>query len=427
MEDPGHLTPRTAIAEYYRSVTPRSTQNDRRIHRSYSHEDLSQRPRSNPRTRTPLRNPSPLMIGTTLETPSPILPTTTGILEAHYDEESSLHSQHSSQRRNVHPTGRIAFGAAMPSGTSVQRRVDYSRRNISSDVESNHATPWQGTSRKSAPSHRKQRRWNNDRFQLSDLSYDFNIRTFHHPEINKKEYLMPNDTLLSSSQRQGVFSTWDQMQPEIREKIIRGDVVHDCNTHTMDSSSQSSRRLKKIGIDQISPRLIPFLTRACQSTYIQNVIRMMEQTLYTYFYSSSISLLEDVSDKESLIESLINNSILQQSPECIIHNKNKNASMKMVRFHFHDKCPSNHDPLDSATSPKTTQKEGSTKNPAFYRLVLHSIGQYHGYSIHTTCYKECKIMSVMAGDGKIEKDIMSCGYPCSLLDAMDGHFIIKNV
>jgi len=424
MEDPGNLTPRTAIAEYYRSVTPRSTaQVDRRTHRSYSLEDLAQRPRSNPRTRTPLRNPSPLLIGTTLESPV--------VVETHHDDDDDDDpgvAENSSQRRATrrqNPTGRIAFGAAMPSGTaaSTHRRMEARRNTSSSEVESYDETfaPWQGKSRKGAPSHRKIRRWNNDRFQLSDFSHDFNMKTFHHPD--KKDYLMPNAAPQSNHHpyhRHSVFSDLmdQQVEPEIRDRIIRGEGVHgNSSCHTTAHHSTSKQQGFNTGIDQISPRLVPFLTRACQSTHVQKVLHAMEQVLFQYLLdsnSSSSSCSSRRNDNtlggisiDEMFQYLVNKSILVQPPQCI--QQSHSLQMKMVQFHFHDKSPID-DNQDTA--------KGSKKNPAFYRLLLHSIGQYYGWQVYTTtCQEQYKIMTVVT-DGKCHDET-----PCSLLKAVEASLV----
>lgn len=399
MEDPGNLTPRTAIAEYYRSVTPRSAHADRRPHRSYSHEDLAQRQRSNPRTRTPLRNPSPLMIGTTLESLSVLSDDRPVVSEPRNDEGFSINSGDSSQRRTrrSNPAGIITLGAAMPIGTSTHRRMD-ARRNSSEVVDTKETlTPWK--SRKGAPSHRKIRRWNNDRFQISDLSHEFNMRTFHHPDTNKRDYLMPN---APQSYRCSVFSDLDKVEPEIREKIIHGEgggVQYKC----FSDSRNGKQGGLNTGIDNISPRLLPFLTRACQSIHVQKVVYTMEHVLCQYFDSSMKNPTNMEIQIDEILQYLVKKSILVQAPEFI--QPSGSTQMKTVRFYFHDKDPT----LEQF--PSSTGRS-SNKNPAFYRLLLHSVGQYHGWQIYTTCQQQTKIMSVMT-DGK------SCGAPCSLLKVMD--------
>ena len=225
MEDPGNLTPRTAIAEYYRSVTPNTIKSERQIHRTYSHEDLAQRPRSNPRTRTPLRNPSPLMIGISIEESTSVFHPNHATVVENDGSSLSSHRTRDSHSRGHSTTGRIiTLGASMPVGTtSIHRRME-ARRIETMGSSSSAQTPWLSKSRKGAPSHRKIRRWNNDRFQFNDFTHEFNLLTFHHPDTNKREYLMPNAPT-TPHKSHSVFTSVAKVHPQIREKIIHGEEV----------------------------------------------------------------------------------------------------------------------------------------------------------------------------------------------------------
>jgi hypothetical protein len=210
------------------------------------------------------------------------------------------------------------------------------------------------------------RRWNNDRLQLSDLPQDVNITLFHNPDTNKREYIIPN----APRSHRGVFASLEQVPTDIREKIVQGEGIPCRTLGTTTGCNQST--VPSVGMKQISPRLFSFITRACQSSHIQTVMRALEQTLLQHFsMDNSVSTQDMV---QPVWKRLIRDQILYDMPHFTFKTP---LGIKMVQFHFYDKCEE-----DDMLQPEA-RRDKTKKNPAFYRLLLHTISQYHGWNVHT--------------------------------------------
>ena len=140
---------------------------------SFSYDELARRPRSNPRTRTPLRNPSPLLGNATRATihddedddnATPEANVVTGSdLGSHGVTSGGSTATNTAQR--VATTIRLNAGlpiGTLPSATSSIGRYASDNNNTSSHRAGAVAAAAQRSSKQARPSHRKIRRWNND-------------------------------------------------------------------------------------------------------------------------------------------------------------------------------------------------------------------------------------------------------------------------
>lgn len=171
-------------------ASPTRTSSARRTVRtpSFSYDDLARRPRSNPRTRTPLRNPSPLLQGLRREQHVAAAAETTNVARnvpgmqsplirpAPQDAESSAasvvgkeNSTASSPQAQAQPEPlpqqlvTIRLNAGLPVGSLPSSSTASARAPTSSTITRRHAH--QSTAQRSTkqgPSRRKIRRWTND-------------------------------------------------------------------------------------------------------------------------------------------------------------------------------------------------------------------------------------------------------------------------
>ncbi|GAX09438.1 hypothetical protein FisN_6Lh186 [Fistulifera solaris] len=256
--------------------------------------DTSRRPRSNPRVRTPMRYESPL------------------------DPDEF--------RRRPEEDNRMGLSAGHPVG-AMTNRIPEERP---------------AKSRKQGPSHRKIRRWNNDKFHriahelkgtkaadvLMQGEAEHRYRTILDPELHQSKQL--------------TRFLQDKTLQNVRDRFFEGEfatmrVPQKVHPTPADSPKQWMKR--------IDSRLRPIIIKACSNSYPATcVVRVLEEFLVEQYY--------DTPSKPLPLDWW--HDLLVKAPELAQVN-----DKRVVEFSF---------PVDSSQG-------------GFHRLLLHAVAQFHGLHV----------------------------------------------
>lgn len=365
-----------------------------------SFHDIANRPRSNPRNRTPMKNTN-IVLG-------PVNRTSIATEEAASASRSSSagrNSRPSSASRNrtftpqqqhqqQHP--RVMLGTGLPVGTILGTTALSALHEHR--LEHRDGAP-QAKSNKQGPGHRKVRRWNNDKFIgiSADISHHNPLRgakianIYAEAEMNKWQYTMPNvprnnrtifGTLLAGNISEmnsdghcKVKLNSAQLQ-NIRERFVEGEigVVRDSMSHVAmqrlkrreEQKYKSGRRMLKENIDT---RLLDVIVRACQaSTFSKAVVSAFERLIVGYMSNDHRSSVPGYK-----MDSDINiwNEILVQKP-FITHKTDDVGGGLTLRLLF---------------------DENESKG-AFNRLLLHAVTQFHGLETTSNSTSKGRVLTV---------------------------------
>ncbi|EEC51769.1 predicted protein [Phaeodactylum tricornutum CCAP 1055/1] len=279
---------------------------------------LTQRPRSNPRTRTPLRYESPLdpsALRRESLTPDPV------------------ESVHESRRLTIRPLAGSHVG-------TLPARV----------VEERRATP---KSSKQGRSHRTVRRWNNDHFgslaaeikSSSHRAAEALLSSQQDAHLYRDVY-DPNETKSKSMER---FMT-DVKLRNIREQFFEGEFasvtpVVPLRPHRSNPTTAADQ------MNRIDNRLHKVAVRACRNSGpAATVVDRFETFVIATFLGSAHTT--------RLLEESWWHDLLLQVPTVRRKPENTPASFMVLQFYF--------DPFSSTGG--------------FHRLLLHAICQFHGLS-----------------------------------------------
>lgn len=358
-----------------------------------SYQDLANRPRSNPRTRTPMRtNMNSLNLSSVRDN------------EDEYEPEA----------QDVAPMGggvamrAVGLGAGLAVGTVLRRDALSTLRQMNHRRQER-TTSSQPLSHKQGPSHRKLRRWNNDKFVgiASEISHANSnkhhttkisniLRIYTSPDMEHgfydghggngnmmNPYAMPYnetrdnnkctalETLLLNGKTQkyptkddsamadGTQKALDpHMIQKVKERFLDGEVGKDASSQpTQKSLQRKALREDAIFADgnsmletKVQERLRKVVKRACESSdFSKKVLRTLEQCVVHH-------LSKDNDAKSLQYDESILNQILIQKP--LVTNKScEDGSTKTtVRFLF-----------------DTNETKGT-----FHRLLLTAVCHFHG-------------------------------------------------
>jgi Tfp pilus assembly major pilin PilA len=309
-----HLTASSPLA--IRPSTPNNGNRSRSnsVSSAYSYQDLARRPRSNPRNRTPMRQESPVVSTT------------------------------------------IRIGAGSTRGTIVtpsmtSAAIHHTRFSLSQEEESKQKSSKQG------PSHRKIRRWNNDRH----VGIASEITNPKFKEASIRNEAMEAVMLELPIEYRNSFTKLSTKQ---KEQFLNNPSV--LSTSKSSKKETSDKTTSNQMWNRIHPRLKTFLLRACKTTANKNLISAFECILIHYIsqylmpshehYSEQLKVKNEFSFQES---QEILSQILMQPP--LITTVNDHHEKVYVRFLF----------------------EKSQKG-AYHRMFLHSVCQFHGWNATST-------------------------------------------
>jgi CRISPR/Cas system-associated endoribonuclease Cas2 len=292
------------------------------------------RPRSNPRSRTPMRFESPLAPDSFREpSPSPERPET--------------------RRVTIRPFAGHAIGT-VPGSSSISEE---NRNN--------------NKSRKQGPSHRKVRRWNNDHF--TNLAAEIqSLRGVAAAEVllqaQKDAPLYRSVYDFQESKRSAKITEFmeDDKMKRVREQFFEGEGPQ--STTTTHRSSQKQLSVKDVDVitamdmyHRIEPRLRRLVVRAFRNSYAAaKVIGMLEEFLIT-------SLEKHRDGNRSKVSMLAENwwsGILLEPPTITRHTNPKDDGAQRrytIQFLF----------------------DAESSTGGFHRLLLQAIAQFHG--LHVIC------------------------------------------
>ena len=356
-----------------------------------SYHDIANRPRSNPRNRTPMRNTTP------------VLGTVNRSTIAEDDDNNNRPSN--TGRSNTTGTGTtttqhrvlgLTLGAGLAPGTILRNEALSSLQETRR--EHSIGTLTQGRSAKQGPGQRKIRRWNNDKFVgiASDISHSNPQRgmrianLYAEAEMNKGAYTMPNaprdnrtifgmlvstnamgyaDDLEEKDDCSGTRSTKVKLDParlaNIRERFVEGEVgkmafMTDAAKARMKKRKEElykdGRRMMKANVDE---RLLNVAIRACNvSSFTRGVVDAFERLLVRNM-SSGGTRNASGSENESESDSDIWKKVLVQKP------------------FITRKSQADVDVEGSGVTIRMLFSDDESKG-AFNRLLWHAVTQFHG-------------------------------------------------
>jgi len=330
---------------------------------SASYHELANRPRSNPRVRTPMRNVSPFL-GTVNRS------TVTN------DDDGLGDGVRANGVEDTNGTGtssvaQLTLGAGRAVGTVFREEDLALLRQQKTKSQRTAATKHGSLSDKQGPSHRKLRRWNNDKLVgiASEISRAnptargtkiANIYT--EADLDRNRYVMPHDppeyrshftTLLGTGEEEGHDS---EHINAVRRRFLRGD-TSDPNREMTDGARDRLRRKEEDIFNdgsrmvrvKVPERLLNVVRRACQSSpFSRNVLSVFERKLVRHL-SADVNHITSKDDPESILEEVLVQKLMVT----------RKARSTTLRFLFENE---NHG--------------------AFNRILLHGVSHFHG--LHTS-------------------------------------------
>jgi len=387
-----------------------------------SYVDLANRPRSNPRTRTPMRtNVNVLNLSS--------------VRDVYTEEEEDYEpSQYQNQYEDRIPSGgvgmrSVGLGAGLAVGTVLRRDTVDTLRQMNHRRQER--TTSQPLSQKQGPAQRKLRRWNNDKFIgiASEIShansnkYSSSSNQHHNTKISKilriyteadmehgmygddvgsggNPYTMPHvetrdnnkctafETLLLNGKRTKYPSMDDHVMAgdekekpydpiliqRVKERFLDGQMPQvSMNQPTQKSIQRKYIREEAIYADgrnmlmNVQERLCKVVKRACvASEFSRKVLVALEQFVISHLGSDTNSNCNGSSSSRKYDDSILDEILLQKP--LITHKSSPNddgtnSTKTTIRFLFHT---------------TETSNNINTKGRHFHRLLLTAACQYHG-------------------------------------------------
>jgi len=335
---------------------------------SASYQELANRPRSNPRNRTPMRKISSVPMGTLNRS----------TIVNHEDDQvnSSTTVAGNAFTPTTIPSSRVQPGVGLPVGSIVRGKQLEGFLHERFNVRGNNAVHNPSRSNKQGPSHRKLRRWNNDNFfgiasEISNANPTARgaliSKIYAEAEMEKSAYLFPNYPLENNSCLTTLLGSGSEVEDyekqhiaTVRERFLNGEV---CDKNRNLISERARDRLlkreeeifndgRKMVEEKLQSRLLNVVTRACQSSvFSRNILSAFERVLVKHLSFNDVSVCDDKQDNdESILE-----KVLMQKP--LLTRKSSNETKNStIRFLF----------------------DNESDQGAFSRLLLHGACQFHG-------------------------------------------------
>jgi len=295
------------------------------------------RPRSNPRSRTPMR-----------------------VLEHEEEQEETTSSTRESRRITI----RLASGSGVEKNTT-----SYASRRIRQEQ------PTRIRSNKQGPSHRKARRWNNDNFVnlAAELSTGKGSASAVEALLKGSAEASKHRSIFDHKQHESKAMKKfreDDSLGSVREQFREG--LLPCNIHT---SSSSSKRKVVVDSNALTPlerfhriesRLRRIMVKACENSYAASkVVNILEEFLIRVYNGEKY----ERSTKEW--QEFLLDSPIVTAPKCSM-NKGKNGEQRNQETEV----------TDSANISRSRQTikflfDADSATGGFHRLLLHGICQFH--------------------------------------------------
>ena len=266
-----------------------------------------------------------------------------------------------------------------------------------------------GLSDKQRPSHRKLRRWNNDRF-VGTSSEQIHIMLESDAGANNyqywREFYMPNYPREYRSEFSKLCTDEINFGQSVRDRFLRGEVAHSRKEEdSMWMERSVEAKFQKLGIaveddhmgrklfQSLSPRIQSILSRSCALggndalgglgessatlTFARHVVAAFESYLVSLALASSKKDVTSVGyppEQPQHVYDLFD-KILSSPPKVVIRNKRQHISHNLKHLHAVS-IPTIHFYFlveDSNGSKETRQ----VKSSAFYRILLYAVCQFH--------------------------------------------------
>jgi len=380
------------------------------------------RPRSNPRTRTPMRSNCAV---------SPAVNRSTV-----HNDTSDNDADTANRRSNGRSSTRVqvGLGAGLAVGTILQedRFMDsfHRRQRLGNTFTDTNKNTYNNKSDKQNPSHRKQRRWDNDKFVgiTSDLTHEntnkgiqiaklyADAQQDYHKWINPLQrypvYKSQFEILTSGNclgreveDEKGVVNVVEGKQPiysqerisNARERFLRGEIAVDnnhCNNHT--KRDLKSFRDGKSMLRKMEKRLRRVVERACRnSDFSKEVLIEFEWVLSKFLLhdTEEKDRNDDEEEDKEQTKSVLDQVLIRKPLLTRTKSTNRNNN-KMLRFLFRQSSDDDENNNNNATMQP---------NPSFNRLLLHALCQFHGLeSTSSTTANGRRLLTVTGkfmGDG----------------------------
>eukprot|EP00804_Cyclotella_cryptica_P000771 CCRYP_001043-RB/>CCRYP_001043-RB protein AED:0.13 eAED:0.13 QI:218/1/1/1/1/0.66/3/0/529 len=360
--------------------------------------------RSNPLTRTPMRHASPLLV-----TGRYLFATAVSV-----GNEDGVEEEDRDVRRDVGGDGvgvnggipeEVEEGRGNEPNPAIRRAGHFLHRHRLTTAHS--STPNQITrpkqmSTKQLPSHRKIRRWNNDRF-IGTHSENHGVI---HPVVVREgeewyqEYWMPNYPREYRSEFARLVNDETQRGQHARERFIKGEVVASHfetkhGTHPIPKQFQgiSQSNVGNQLYRRLSPRIRSILSRCYDNSAPPLDAASTTNRHRTSLAIQAISAFEayliscTFQSKKSVVPSCgfppllsvdtyqVLEKVLCAPPDLVIKkNKNKTtqgvSTIPSIHFYFADG--------PGRAQDDTTNNNNCRNNGAFYRILLYAVCNFHG-------------------------------------------------
>lgn len=311
--------------------------NRRRNRHQVTYEDLVSRPRSNPRSRTPMRYESPLEHG------------------AFTNNDTDNNGEDASSQGtaiSIRPTAGLGVGVVRPPPERARLDDTVSR-----------PRPITLKSSKQGPSHRKANRWNNDNFSnaAQDLSHS-SREILALAKADARRFLPVYDPAEKKRSDQVTRFMEDEKYSGVRDKFFAGELHAHVTTPINHKSEKEKAALAAVNLMDPSPsdlykridgRLQRVLTKACENSAPACKVVELFETYLVGVYDSNNDTTPDMKEWED---------VLMEHPTV-----ERNNEIETVTFLF----------------------DGASSSGGFHRLLLHAVTHFHCLKAKTST-KDCE-------------------------------------
>ena len=351
-----------------RRGTPTAAQHRRRQQSQsqiITYEDLRNRPRSNPRSRTPMRHESPLNHDAFHSD---------RVINNNNNNNSSSSSS-SNYNHNPHPIIRLGSGA----DRGVHRPVPISLATTSTTTKSS----------KQRPSHRKNNRWNNDNFvnTISDLATSSCPKSRAAAKIlaaaqaDAVNFLPIYDFTTTDCSTTPLMTQFLQEEKfrDLRDQFFAGSGMLSATTRATNSSrttksSSSQQPSSASAADlyrRIDGRLQRVVVKACENSGPAcRVVETFEEYLVNIFSATTATAKEEGGGEEEPTpqESSRSSTVDDQKKEFW-----DGILLERPSVTYYDDA----DNMGTTTKSVSLLFDGTSPSGGFHRLLVHAVSSFH--------------------------------------------------
>eukprot|EP00814_Leptocylindrus_danicus_P020038 CAMPEP_0116018258 /NCGR_PEP_ID=MMETSP0321-20121206/8540_1 /TAXON_ID=163516 /ORGANISM="Leptocylindrus danicus var. danicus, Strain B650" /LENGTH=341 /DNA_ID=CAMNT_0003488615 /DNA_START=289 /DNA_END=1314 /DNA_ORIENTATION=+ len=264
-------------------------------------------------------------------------------------------------------------GSAVGSFPSARNRLVHVLRQNEISAQEDEPVPPRPRSSKQGPSRRKLRRWDNDKFigiaaELAKAGHPHIAQAFARGESETSFYLRANDPRYYRSVFAELAQDKDGDYDDVKARFVRGEVA-DRPTKTINCEALyvvDDDALTKF--NEIDGRLQQAVFRACRASFPTKVLSGFESYLLSVFTDN------DFQDCDAEISQIFD-GIMARPPTIVSKpcgNLEVQSTQAKIRFYFHPE----------------------SQTGSYYRLLLHSVCQFHGLRANSNNYNGLRVLTV---------------------------------